>query len=57
MPAPRDEAQDRRRVVLGVIDVPFFAKGEMMIAGMRLPGPDMSPFGGATWSQMPPFSS
>ena len=51
------EAQDRGGVVEGVIDEPFLAKGETMMAGMRVPGPQRSAFGGATWSQMPPFSS
>ena len=27
------------------------------MAGMRVPGPQRSPFGGATWSHQPPFSS
>ena len=28
----------------------------MMIVGTRVPGPHRSIFGGATWSQMPPFA-
>ena len=29
----------------------------MITAGTREPGPQRSTFGGATWSQRPPFSS
>ena len=36
---------------------PCCAWGEITIAGMREPGPQRSPLGGATWSHQPPFSS
>src|SRR5437868_10961801 len=35
----------------------FLEKGEMIIVGTRLPGPQRSTVGGATWSHWPPFSS
>jgi hypothetical protein len=36
---------------------PRRANGEMITAGMRVPGPTRSPLGGATSSHWPPFSS
>ncbi|EJC85368.1 hypothetical protein Rleg4DRAFT_7640 [Rhizobium leguminosarum bv. trifolii WSM2297] len=46
--ARRDQPEDRCRVVLAVIDRAALGEGEMMKAGMRLPGPQRSAFGGAT---------
>ena len=42
-----DQPQNGRGVVERMIDEAFFAKGETISAGMRVPGPKRSPFGGA----------
>ena len=63
---PGSGVRPNRRVISLRIEVvsycvwstyPGRANGETMIAGIRVPGPQRSPAGGATWSQNPPFSS
>jgi hypothetical protein len=53
----RDEAQDRARVVDRVVDVSLLRERRDDECRHARARPHRSPFGGATWSHQPPFSS